>query len=156
MSLYKPVRDYMTRDFISISPLDTLESVARRMVEAGCEYALVMDGDELQGLVSVDEVLHEVMSAVVSRLHNKEIPFACLQMIVSELMNNPRTVNFMESCGFHGPNLAISIGESNTIRDAIQLLGQNNLEKVLVLNDKGVVGILTKTNLLKPITELAG
>jgi len=70
-------------------------------------------------------------------------------------MNNPKTINFMESCGFTGTNLAISIGESNTVEEAIHLLGSNALEQVLVLNDEGeVVGILKKRDLLKAITEL--
>ena len=77
-------------------------------------------------------------------------------MLLSELLNNPRTINFMESCGFSGSNLAISIGESNTVEEAIQLLARNSLEQVLVIGDDGnIVGILRNSDLLKAITELA-
>ncbi|TFH12969.1 CBS domain-containing protein [Candidatus Bathyarchaeota archaeon] len=145
----------MTRGYLSVSPHDSLETVAKRMFETGHEYAVVLDDGELKGLVSVDEIIREVMSSVVSRISVEGIPMEFRQMLLSELMNNPRAVNFMESCGFKGTNLAISIGESNTIEEAIQLLASNSLEQVLVLNEDGLVGILRNTDLLKAITELA-
>jgi len=156
MSMNNSVSDYMTRGYLAVSPSDTLETVAQRMVETGNEYAIVLDGGELCGLVSVDEVLHEVLSSVVSKISIHNIPTEFRQMLLSELMNNPKTINFMEDCGFSGSNLAISIGESNTVEEAIQLLASNALEHVLVLNDEGeVTGILKKRDLLKAITELA-
>ena len=156
MSINNYVSDYMTKGYLAVAPSDTLETVAKRMVETGNEYAIVLDGGELCGLVSVDEVLHEVMSSVVSKISINNIPMEFRQMLLSELMNNPKTINFMESCGFSGSNLAISIGESNTVEEAIQLLASNALEQVLVLNNEGeVVGILKNSDLLRAITELA-
>ena len=156
MSMNNLVSDYMTKGYLAVSPSDTLETVAKRMVETGNEYAVVLDSGELCGLVSVNEVLHEVMSSVVSKISIHNIPTEFRQMLLSELMNNPKTINFMESCGFSGSNLVISIGESNTVEEAIQLLASNDLGHVLVLNNEGeVVGILNKRDLLKAITELA-
>ena len=156
MGMNNSVSDYITKGYLAVSPSDTLETVAKRMVESGNDYAIVMDSGELCGMVSVDEIVHEVLSSVVSRLYKHNMPQQFEQMLLSELMNNPKTVNFMESCGFSGSNLAISIGESNTVEEAIQLLGSNALEQVLVLNDEGeVVGILKNRDLLKAITELA-
>ena len=156
MSMNSSVSDYITKGYLAVSPSDTLETVAKRMVESGNDYAIVLDSGELCGMVSVDEILHEVLSSVVSKLYKHNMPKQFEQMLLSELMNNPKTINFMESCGFSGSNLAISIGESNTVEEAIHLLGSNALEQVLVLNDEGeVVGILKKRDLLKAITELA-
>ena len=156
MGMSNSVSDYITKGYLAVSPSDTLETVAKRMVESGNDYAIVLDSGELCGMVSVDEIVHEVLSSVVSKLYKHNMPQQYEQMLLSELMNNPKTINFMESCGFTGSNLAISIGESNTVEEAIQLLGSNALEQVLVLDDEGeVVGILKKRDLLKAITELA-
>ena len=156
MGMSNSVSDYITKGYLAVSPSDTLETVAKRMVESGTDYAIVLDSGELCGMVSVDEIVHEVLSSVVSKLYKHNMPQQYEQMLLSELMNNPKTINFMESCGFTGSNLAISIGESNTVEEAIQLLGSNALEQVLVLDDEGeVVGILKKRDLLKAITELA-
>jgi len=156
MSMNNSVSDYLTKGYLAVSPSDTLETVAKRMVESGNEYAVVLDSGELCGMVSVDEILHEVMSSVVSKISQNNMPKEFRQMLMSELMNNPKTMNFMESCGFRGSNLAISIGESNTVEEAIQLLASNSLEQVLVLNNEGeVVGILKNSDLLRAITELA-
>lgn len=150
------VGTYMTRGYLSVSPSDTLDTVAKRMVETGNEYAIVMDKGELCGLVSVEEIIREVLSSVVSRISIDDIPVEFREMLLSELMNNPKTATFMESCGFSGNNLAISIGESNTVEEAIQLLARNSLEQVLVIGDDGeIVGILRNGDLLRAITELS-
>lgn len=151
----KNVGNYMTRGYLSVSPSDTLETVAKRMVETGNEFAIVMDKGELRGLVSADEVLHEVLSSVVSRISIEGIPLEIRHMLLSELLNNPKTTSFMESCGFTGHKLAICIGESNTVEEAIHLLARNDLDQVLVVDDAGkITGILRNSDLLRAITEL--
>ena len=155
MCLGDNIGKYIERGYLSVSPSDTLETVAKQMVETGNDYAVVMEDGELRGLVSANEIIKEVMSSVVSRISIDNIPVEIRQMLLSELMNNPRSINFMESCGFKGTNLAISIGESNTVEEAIQLIAKNSLEQVMVLNEDGLVGILKNTDLLKAITELS-
>lgn len=155
MSLDNIVGNYMSRGYLTVSPKDTLDSVARNMVQSGTEYAVVMDEGNLCGLVSAGEIIHEVRSSIVSKLPFHKIPAEFRQMLMSELMNNPRTVNFMESCGFEGPNLAISIGENNTIEEAIQLFASSAVDLVVVLNQEGIAGIFTERDLLRAITDLA-
>lgn len=119
------------------------------MVGSGNEYAVVMENDELKGLVSVSEIIYEVMSTIVSGISIESDPRDPQPVLLSELMDNPRTLSFMESYGFKGFNLETSIGESDTVEEAIQLMGSNSLEQALVLNDDGLVGILRNTDLLK-------
>lgn len=149
------VGDYMSRGFLTVSPSDTLDIVAKKMVKTGNEFALVMENGDLCGLVSVSEIIHEVRSSVVSKLSVDKIPLEFRKVLMSELMNNPRTINFMESCGFDGTKLVISMGEQNTIEEAIQLFASSAVELVLVLNPEGIVGIFTEKDLLKAITDLA-
>jgi len=150
------VSTYMTKGYLSVSPSDTLDTVAKRMVETGHEYAIVMEAGKLCGIVSAESIIHEVLTNVVDKIIMDDIPTEFRGMFLSELMNNPKTINFMESCGFDGNNLAISIGESNTVEEAIQLLARNSLEQVLVLNNDGdIAGILRNSDLLRAITELS-
>jgi CBS domain-containing protein len=150
------VSTYMTKGYLSVSPSDTLDTVAKKMVETGNEYAIVMDSGKLCGMVSAESIIHEVLTNVVDKISMDDIPTEFREIFLSELMNNPRTVNFMESCGFTGTNLAVSIGKSNTVEEAIQLLARNSLEQVLVLDDDGeIAGILRNSDLLRAITELS-
>ena len=155
MSMNNIVGDYMSRNFLTVSPTDTLDVVAKGMVKTGNEFALVMDEGDLCGLVSVGEIIHEVRSSIVSRLPVDKIPSEFRKVLMSELMSNPRTFNFMESCGFDGTKLAISMGEQNTIEEAIQLFASSAVELVLVLDQQGIVGIFTEKDLLRAITELS-
>lgn len=70
-----------------------------------------MDDGDLCGLVSVSEIIHEVRSSIVSKLSVDKTPLEFRKVLMSELMNNPRTINVMESCGFDGTKLVISMGE---------------------------------------------
>lgn len=155
MSLDNIVSDYMSREFLTVSPKDTLEKIAKDMINSENDFAIVMDNGDLRGLISASEIIHEVSSSVVSKLSPDKIPSDIKQMLVSELMNNPRSINFMESCGFDGTKLAISIGEQNTIEEAVQLFASSAVEMVLVLDQKGIAGIITEKDLLKAITDLA-
>ena len=155
MILDNNVSDYMIREFLTVSPIDTLEEVAKEMIQGENDFAVVMENGDLRGLISASEIISEVSSSVVSRLTQDKIPSEIRQILVSELMNNPKSINFMEACGFKGTKLAISIGEQNTIEEAVQLFASCAVELVLVLNQQGIVGILTENDLLRAITDLA-
>lgn len=155
MSLDNIVGEYMSREYLTVSPKDTLEKVAKYMIDSENDFAVVMDNGDLRGLISASEIIHEVSSSVVTKLSLDKIPSEIRQLQVSELMNNPKSMNFMESCGFDGTKLAISIGEQNTIEEAVQLFASSAVELVLVLDQKGIVGIMTENDLLKAITNLA-
>jgi predicted transcriptional regulator len=145
----------MTRGFLTITPQDTLDTVAKRMIETGNEYAVVKREGALICLVSADEIIREVKSSIVSRLAVDKFPDEIRSMLIHELLNNSQTQHFMESCGFEGTNLAICIGENNSIEEAIQLFSRSAIERCLVLDNNGIVGILTNWGLLKAITEMA-
>ena len=149
------VKNYMTKDFLTVSPQETLNDVAKKMIKSGKELAIVKSDDKLVGLVSADEIIHEVKTSIVSRISTEKFPEEIRSMLIDELMNNPRTLNFMEACGFEGSKLAISIGEDNTIEEAIQLFANCAIDRCLVLDREGIVGILTNRGLLKAITEMA-
>jgi CBS domain-containing protein len=154
MSEKSSVGDYRSKGYLEVSPSDSLEAVARDMVNSGYEFAIVMEDGSLRGIVSAGEIIHEVRASVISRLTVEKIPQEFRQMLMSELMNNPKTINFMQSCGFEGTKLAICMGEKNTIEEAIQLFASSAVEQVLVLDQDGIVGIFTERDLLKAITEL--
>lgn len=149
------VKRYMNKDFLTVTPQDTLDTVAKKMIKTGTEYAIVKKNDSLVGLVSADEIIHEVKDSIVSRLKVDKVPDEVRSMLIEELMNNPKTMNFMEACGFEGANLAISIGEDNSIEEAIQLFSKSAIDRCLVLDNSDIVGILTNRGLLKAITEMA-
>jgi Mg/Co/Ni transporter MgtE len=104
------VKNYMNKDFLTVTPQETLDNLARKMIKTGTEYAVVKKDNKLVGLVSADEIIQEVKSSIVSRINMEKFPEEVRSMLILELMNNPRTMNFMEACGFEGTRLASSIG----------------------------------------------
>jgi len=116
----------------------------------------VKEDGELKGILTAADVVNAFNSSVVSKISNKSIPHEERSLIVSELIENPRVVGFMEACGFTGSNLAISIGAEASLEEAAQLLSKNGLSHVLVLDGEGeVVGVLRSSDVLRGVSTLS-
>jgi CBS domain-containing protein len=63
-----PLREFMTRDVLSVAPEDTLGHSAERMVERGAGSAVVTDYGRLIGILTERDVLR----AVAGRVHSSE------------------------------------------------------------------------------------
>jgi len=116
----------------------------------------VKEDGELKGILTAADVVNAFNSSVVSKISNKSIPQEERSLIVSELIENPRVVGFMEACGFTGSNLAISISAEASLEEAAQLLSKNGLNHVLVLDGEGeVVEVLRSSDVLRGVSTLS-
>ena len=57
-------RDHMSRDLLSVSPGDSLSEVAQRMVDRDVGALLVMEGEELSGILTERDVLRAVAAGI--------------------------------------------------------------------------------------------
>lgn len=55
------VEDIMTRDVISVSPKEPIADVARRMIDGKLHRVLVMEGDEVLGIVTTFDLLEALL-----------------------------------------------------------------------------------------------
>ena len=57
-------REHMSRDLLTVSPQDRLGEVAQRMVERDVGAVIVMEGDELVGILTERDVLRAVAAGI--------------------------------------------------------------------------------------------
>ena len=57
-------RDHMSRDLLTVSPGDALREVAQRMVDRDVGAVLVMEGEELAGILTERDVLRAVAAGI--------------------------------------------------------------------------------------------
>ncbi|MFQ5515537.1 MAG: HPP family protein [Myxococcota bacterium] len=60
MGLDLTVEDIMTRDLVTVGPQEELTSVARRMIDGHLHRVLVVDGDNVLGIVTTFDLLRAV------------------------------------------------------------------------------------------------
>ena len=109
------VGDVMTKDPQSVAPGDSIEDAAKKMKEADTGALLVVDGDELKGIVTDRDI---VVNAVAEG-------------------NSDATVEDVASTD------ATTTDPKSSLTDAIKLMRDNKIRRLPVVDDGEPVGIVS-------------
>lgn len=109
------ISDVMTKDPQSVSPGDSIQDAARKMKEAETGALLVVDGDELKGIVTDRDI---VVNAVAEG-------------------NSDATVEDVASTD------TTTIEPGSSLEDAISLMRENKIRRLPVVEDGKPVGIVS-------------
>ncbi|MFH1770545.1 MAG: CBS domain-containing protein [archaeon] len=121
--LYKPVSEIMSKYVISIQKTDKLSNAAEIIVGEKVSCVVVKDGDIPVGVVTERDLLKK---APVSTKGINELK-------VSHLMS---------------PKL-VTIKPDTIVAEAINILVKNNFRKLVVMNEREMVGIVTQTDFVR-------
>jgi CBS domain-containing protein len=131
----KTVEQVMTTDLVTLKVNDTLRLADDLMNLAHLRHFPVLDGDKLVGIINQPDLLHASMASLVRR--RKHSPREVLGSIaVKDVMKAPVTVTFDAS-----------------IYDAAQTLVDQSIECLLVLKEQKLVGLVTRTDLLRELAK---
>jgi Zn-dependent protease/CBS domain-containing protein len=114
------VKDIMTKDVVSVSPSMTVEQLLQFMFEKRHMGYPVMDRDSLKGVVTF---------ADVHRIPNLDRPVA----LVSDIMTKE----------------VITVPPSAQASDVLKLISSRNIGRVMVVDNGALVGILSRTDLVR-------
>lgn len=117
------VSDIMTREPITTKPNTTLLECAKKLVKEKTGSLLLVEGSRLVGIIS----RHDILWAIV-----KKSP--------SEL-NNIRAIDI-------SPKKIATIKPSSTVEEAIRKIKETKFERLPVIKDKQLVGIITVKDIL--------
>lgn len=151
------VRDVMTRRPISIRRTHRLKHALHTMAQhniSGCPVTdsknnvigIITKGDIL-GILDVHGKVHktrDVFGFILSAIQSQE--FDKLKAPLKELLEK-EVQHFMSA-------RPITVNENDDLYEAAKTITRHNVDKVLVVKDKKLVGILTKGDLIKVLDKL--
>ena len=133
----KTVRDIMTVEVTTLGRNDTL-LLAKDIMNLGrVRHFPVVEDDELVGVVSQRDLYRASRGTVMQ--YGEKAQRAFLESVaVKEVMADP-----------------ISISPDATVRDAARLMMEHKIGCLPVLKDSRLVGIVTETDMLQVVVDMA-
>jgi len=122
----KKVIEVASRDLITLGPDLPIKEAANVLTKEEIEGAPVLDGEEVVGILTLSDITKAIAQ-------NKE------NLKVKDIMSDK----------------IITVESDMMIADAVDVMNQNNIGRLIVLDEKGrPIGIITRTDLLNKIAAL--
>ena len=121
------IRDIMEKNVITIEKNRTAQDAAKIIAEKDISFLVVMNDDLPEGVLSESDFVRKI--AAEDR-KSSDVP-------ISEIM----------SYKFR------SVGPTTTIEDAVQKMLNNNIRRLLILEDDKLVGVITQTDLASHLRD---
>ncbi len=136
MSADKTIAEVMSSEVITLKPNDTLRLADDMLNLAQVRHFPVLDGDKIAGIVNHDDLLHASMASLVQ--HPKDPPREALGTVVVK--------DIMQPADTASPDLSIYA--------AAQTMVEKGIEALLVVGDNKLLGLVTRTDLLRELAKL--
>jgi CBS domain-containing protein len=154
LDLDNPIKMYMKKSPLFVSPTSSLGEVADTMGREKKDIAVVRDKKgEVLGLVTSHDLFDAMRTWVLQKDMLEQIPSEIRELRVTSIMKGAYTKEFMEACGLTGTNVCITLGEDDTIANAIRVMAVTGLDHVLISGEGGIVGTLSDDDLIKSFTD---
>jgi len=121
-----PISEVMVKDVATMSVHETVFSAAKNMFEKRVSCIVVLDGDEVVGILTETDFL--------KRIAAKKREFTHIE--IASLMTSP----------------VISISPDTSVLQAGAIAEENNIKKLPVVDNGKLVGIITQTDLIRVLT----
>ncbi len=143
----------MKKDPLFVSPTDNLGEIAEAMSRGKKDIAVVMQKGEVLGLVTSHDFFDAMRTWVLQKDMLEQIPSDVRDLKVTSIMRGAYTREFMEACGLKGTNVCITLGEEDSLANAIRVMAVTGLDHILISGEGGVVGTLSDDDLVKALID---
>ncbi len=120
-SLSEPVSKYIYPKLTTISSELTISDAAKIMAEKMVESVIVFEGESVVGIITDRDILSDVVAAGLDPLKVK----------VSQIMRNPLA----------------TISKDATVRDAINIMAEKNIRRLVVMDGSRPLGLVRRKQL---------
>jgi len=132
----KSVAEVMTTDVVTLNITDTLRLADDLMNLAKVRHFPVLHEGKVAGLIDQSDLLHASMLSVVR--HREDSPRRTLGTVAVRDVMKPAT----------------TIPASMTLNETARLMVEKDIDCVLVVEGDGLVGVVTRTDVLRGMTSL--
>ncbi|RLF58650.1 MAG: hypothetical protein DRN25_04995 [Thermoplasmata archaeon] len=126
-----PVKEIMSNYVIVVSPEDRVVHARRLMLDNNISRVIVVEKGKIVGILTEKDVVRALFAF---KKHADKLQFSRIRnLMVEDVMNQE----------------VITIGEDASVGEAIKLMTENGISGLPVTKDGKLVGIITKTDILK-------
>ncbi|MCS7110572.1 MAG: CBS domain-containing protein [Candidatus Caldarchaeum sp.] len=119
------VKDIMSSDVVTVTPETSVYAAARVMAEEEVGSAVVVVGEKPVGIITERDLVRKVLAAGLSPRKTS----------VSTVMSSPVVV----------------VGENTSLEEAVSIMAQNRIRRLLVVSGEKLVGIVSATDIMKAL-----
>lgn len=143
--------DVMTRDVVTVRPDDTLRRAAQLMLKRGVAGLPVVDvHGRIVGVVSEADLVRPD-EAAEQRVHRWLDMLADGEALAPELLATIDAANRPVAKVMRAD--PITIAETTPLREVANLVGRDNVRRVLVVTDGKLVGIVARRDLVRALAS---
>jgi CBS domain-containing protein len=154
MNLEKSIKKFMKKDPLFVFPTETLGDVAQKMGAEKRDIAVVKDKKgEVQGIVTSHDLFDAMRTFVLQKDMLEQIPGDVRELKVTSIMKGAYTKEFMEACGLTGTNVCITLGQEDTVANAVRVMAVAGIDHILISGQGGVIGTLSDDDLVKAFVD---
>jgi CBS domain-containing protein len=144
--------DVMRRDIVTVLPSDTVEHAARLMLEHRVSGLPVTDGQgSVVGVVTEADLLHRVENDTDRSPPLWQLIFASPERLAAE---------FVKSTGRRVKDVmtreVFTVRDTALLAEIAELFDRKKIKRAPVLSDGKLVGIVTRTDLLRALVGVGG
>ncbi len=155
------VKDIMTRHVVTFKPDDTMHRVLGVFTKKGISGAPVVENGKIVGLITELDII-KVLDIYMPRIHFTSVPhfFLVLAGLKSRSKTTELKKKIMAASKLRIENFMnrepVVIAKSADIMEASRLIDTYKVNRLPVVEDGRVVGILTRNDIIKAVAKLDG
>jgi CBS domain-containing protein len=147
----------MTLSLVSFSPEDTIFDVAKALSKYNITGAPVLEDDKLVGVISVTDIIKHMKTKlpkekISGEVHHLSIMFANLLKEQFDFKTDLKNIGFIKVRDLMSTDV-ISISPNETLIDAANLMEKNDIDRLPVVEDGKLLGIISRIDLVKALLE---
>ncbi|MEM0481066.1 MAG: CBS domain-containing protein [Candidatus Aenigmatarchaeota archaeon] len=149
------VKDLMNKKIVYCYENDSLLKAVRKLLKYNISGMPVVDKNKkLKGIISITDIINYVEKKMKTEISLKSSLWEFSLFIFQQMLE----ANFLKKLKFEVLRTKVkeimkkdvlTIEENKTIGEAIEIMKKNDISRLIVTKNSKVVGILTKTDILK-------
>jgi CBS domain-containing protein len=147
--------EVMTRNVLAVAPETPRRTVAKLLLDRGISAAPVVDADgHVIGMVSENDLLGREIERRVPRREWWLELLAEGEDLAPEFLEHVRAADRPVREVMVSP--VVTVSESTSIEEIAEILQRNHIKRVPVLRDGRMVGIVSRADLIRALSQAAG
>ena len=154
----KLVKDYMKKDVISFKPDDSIFTVAESFYKHHISGAPVVEGNEVIGVISETDIIKFMRISIPEESEATAEPHLLTLLLAGLVKGRIALKKSLEKLAEIEVkdlmcNVVISITSDHSIPDAATVMCKNKVNRLPVIDNGKLVGILSRADLIKALID---